>query len=110
MSIDSHAGNVVAVSGVEQYTLHIPFAATDLADARDAAVIYTEGLSTLRAEVSAQHARLSSGNAEENSEPVFCGALGPDGEWCADVPGHPWPHRTPGLNGDRWGQQSNSAR
>ncbi|PTA42615.1 hypothetical protein [Micromonospora sp. RP3T] len=86
-----------------RWTLHLTYLAADPQEARDQAVVYTEGLTTLRPEVPATGALLSRADAWNHIEPVFCGRVGPDDEVCADVTGHPGFHRAAGLDGLRWG-------
>ncbi|WP_435209867.1 hypothetical protein [Micromonospora sp. bgisy143] len=86
-----------------RWTLHLSYLATDLMEARDQAVVYTEGLTTLRPEVAAGAALLSRADAWQHVEPVFCGRSGPDNEVCMDVTGHPGFHSAAGIGGLCWG-------
>ncbi|WP_433534783.1 hypothetical protein ACQPZK_21870 [Micromonospora sp. CA-249363] len=86
-----------------RWTLHLSYLATDLMEARDQAVVYTEGLTTLRPEVAAGAALLSRADAWHHVEPVFCGRIGPDNEVCMDVTGHPGFHSAAGIGGLCWG-------
>lgn len=92
-----------ALDPQRRWTLHLTYAAHDLDEARDRAVIYTEGLATLRPELASTATMLSRADAWNHVEPIFCGQLGPDGEVCADVTGHPGFHRAAGIDGLRWG-------
>jgi hypothetical protein len=85
------------------YTLHLTFPAADLDEARAHAVSYAEGLSTLRPELGIHAPLLSRADAWNHIEPLFCGAVGPDAEVCADVRDHPGFHRAGGLGGLCWG-------
>ncbi|MGC4805918.1 hypothetical protein [Micromonospora sp. DT233] len=86
-----------------RWTLHVTYLATDLAEARDQAAIYADGLTTLRPELAANAALLSRADAWNHVEPVFCGRTGPDDEVCMDVTGHPGFHSAAGLGGLCWG-------
>ncbi|MEU4570087.1 hypothetical protein [Micromonospora sp. NPDC023956] len=85
------------------YTAHLAFEAAHLTDARERAVEYAEALSLLRPEVALGGAACSPAGAWHRAEPLFCGTVGPDGERCADVSGHPGFHHAPGLGGLGWG-------
>lgn len=85
------------------FTMHVAFGAQTLADAREQAVRYVEGLAILRPEVTLGVARLSHADAWHLAEPLFCGAVGPDGETCVDVLEHPGFHRAAGINALSWG-------
>jgi hypothetical protein len=85
------------------YTLHLTFPAADLDEAREHAVTYAEGLSMLRPELGIHASSLSRADAWQHNEPLFCGAIGPDAEICADVWDHPGFHRAAGLGGLCWG-------
>lgn len=85
------------------FTLHLGFVAEDADRARELAVTYAEGLSLLRPEVAVGAAALSPADAWHLAERLFCGALGPDGERCVDVAGHPGFHHAPGPGGLGWG-------
>ncbi|MEU8128736.1 hypothetical protein AB0B68_16095 [Micromonospora sp. NPDC049049] len=86
-----------------RWTLHLTYLATDVTEARDQAVVYTEGLTILRPEMPAGAALLSRADAWNHVEPVFCGRVGPDKEVCMDVTGHPGFHSAAGLGGLCWG-------
>jgi hypothetical protein len=86
-----------------RYTLHLTFAAADLAEARAHAVTYAEGLTTLRPELGAHAPLLSRADAWNHIEPLYCGVVGPDAEVCADVYGHGGFHRAAGLGALSWG-------
>lgn len=86
-----------------RWTLHLSYLAADLGEARDQAVVYTEGLTILRPELAANAALLSRADAWNHVEPVFCGRIGPDGEVCMDVTGHPGFHSAAGIGGLCWG-------
>lgn len=86
-----------------RWTLHLSYPAPDLREARDQAVVYTEGLTILRPELPASAALLSRADAWNHVEPVFCGRTGPDGEVCLDVTGHPGFHSAAGIGGLCWG-------
>ncbi|NYT95736.1 hypothetical protein [Salinispora sp. H7-4] len=86
-----------------RWTLHLTYRADDLPAARDQAVIYVEGLTLLRPELSANTVLLSRADAWNQVEPLFCGQLGPDREVCADTLGHAGFHQAAGLGGFRWG-------
>ncbi|MGC4773147.1 hypothetical protein ACLQ25_29770 [Micromonospora sp. DT44] len=92
-----------------RWTLHLSYLATDLMEARDQAVVYTEGLTTLRPEVAAGAALLSRADAWHHVEPVFCGRSGPDNEVCMDVTGHPGFHSAAGIGGLCWGDGDGTA-
>ncbi|MEV4754037.1 hypothetical protein AB0J86_02835 [Micromonospora sp. NPDC049559] len=85
------------------YTLHLTFPATDLDDARSHAITYVEGLSLLRPELGIHPPSLSRADSWSQHEPLYCGAVGPDAEICADVRNHPGFHRAAGLGGLCWG-------
>jgi hypothetical protein len=85
------------------YTLHLTFPAADVDEAREHAVAYAEGLSLLRPELGIHAPSLSRADAWNHIEPLFCGAVGPDHEVCADVRNHPGFHRAAGLGGLCWG-------
>ncbi|MEV1332415.1 hypothetical protein AB0J20_22905 [Micromonospora costi] len=85
------------------FTVHLGFTAAGPADARDAAVAYAEALSLLRPELAIGAAALSPADAWHRAERLFCGAVGPDGERCVDVAGHPGFHHGPGPGGLGWG-------
>ncbi|WP_432898762.1 hypothetical protein ACQP1S_22340 [Micromonospora matsumotoense] len=91
-----------------RWTLHLSYLAADLGEARDQAVVYTEGLTILRPELAANAALLSRADAWNHVEPVFCGRIGPDGEVCMDVTGHPGFHSAAGLGGLCWGEGDSS--
>jgi hypothetical protein len=86
-----------------RYTLHLTFPAANLDEARAHAVTYAEGLSLLRPEVGEHAPLLSRADTWNHIEPLFCGAIGPDEEVCADVREHPGFHRAAGLGGLSWG-------
>ncbi|GGM39190.1 hypothetical protein GCM10011608_24870 [Micromonospora sonchi] len=86
-----------------RWTLHLTYLAPDPEEAREQAVVYTEGLTILRPELPAGAALLSRADAWNHVEPVFCGRIGPDDEICMDVTGHPGFHRAAGVNGLSWG-------
>ncbi|MEU6023967.1 hypothetical protein [Micromonospora sp. NPDC047134] len=85
------------------YTAHLGFTAADLAAARETAVGYAEALSVLRPEVALGASAVSPAGDWRRAERLFCGALGPDGERCVDVAGHPGFHHAPGPGGLGWG-------
>ncbi|GAA0399742.1 hypothetical protein [Micromonospora gifhornensis] len=85
------------------FTAHLGFTAPDLATARETAVGYAEALSVLRAEVALGAAAVSPAEDWRRAERLFCGAVGPDGERCVDVAGHPGFHHAPGPGGLGWG-------
>ncbi|MEU8296880.1 hypothetical protein AB0C04_06310 [Micromonospora sp. NPDC048909] len=85
------------------FTVHLGFTAAGAADARELAVGYAEALSLLRPELALGAAALSPADAWHRAERLFCGAVGPDGERCADVAGHPGFHHAPGPGGLGWG-------
>ncbi|GIJ27645.1 hypothetical protein Vqi01_28070 [Micromonospora qiuiae] len=86
-----------------RWTLHLTYLAADPDEAREQAVVYTEGLTILRPELPAGAALLSRADAWNHVEPVFCGQVGPDNKICMDVTGHPGFHRAAGVNGLSWG-------
>jgi len=85
------------------YTLHLSFTATGRETACEQAVAYVEALSVLRPEIWPGGAEFSAAGTWQHSEPLFCGAAGPDGERCADVWGHPGFHHAAGLGALGWG-------
>ncbi|MFD2767821.1 hypothetical protein [Micromonospora eburnea] len=85
------------------FTVHLGFDAADPSVARELAVAYAEALSLLRPELALGAAAVSPADAWHRAERLFCGALGPDGERCADVTGHPGFHHAPGPGGLGWG-------
>ncbi|GIJ20981.1 hypothetical protein [Micromonospora lutea] len=85
------------------FTVHLGFVAVDLVTARETAVGYAEALSVLRPELAIGASALSPADAWQRAERLFCGALGPDGERCVDVAGHPGFHHAPGPGGLGWG-------
>ncbi|WFE31663.1 hypothetical protein [Micromonospora sp. WMMD975] len=85
------------------FTVHLGFAATDATVARELAVSYAEALGLLRPELALGAAALSPADAWHRAERLFCGAVGPDGERCADVADHPGFHHAPGPGGLGWG-------
>ncbi len=85
------------------FTAHLGFTAPDPAVARDLAVGYAEALSLLRPELALGAAALSPADNWQRAERLFCGAVGPDGERCADVADHPGFHHAPGPGGLGWG-------
>ncbi|WP_200216113.1 hypothetical protein [Micromonospora coerulea] len=85
------------------FTVHLGFTAAEPSVARELAVGYAEALSLLRPELALGSAALSPADAWHRAERLFCGALGPDGERCADVAGHPGFHHAPGPGGLGWG-------
>ncbi|MEV6814514.1 hypothetical protein [Micromonospora sp. NPDC051296] len=85
------------------FTVHLGFSAPDLAVAREVAVGYAEALSLLRPELALGASALSPADAWQRAERLFCGAVGPDGERCLDVAGHPGFHHAPGPGGLGWG-------
>jgi hypothetical protein len=91
-----------------RWTLHLTYLAADPEEAREHAVVYTEGLTILRPELPAGAALLSRADAWNHVEPVFCGRIGPDNEICMDVTGHPGFHRAAGLGGPCWGDGDGS--
>lgn len=93
-----------------RYTVHLSFLAADLGEARAHAVAYAEGLATLRPEVGVYPALLSRADAWNHIEPLFCAAVGPDGEVCADVYGHAGFHRAAGLGALSWGDGDGPGR
>ncbi|WDZ84822.1 hypothetical protein [Micromonospora cathayae] len=86
-----------------RFTAHLTFEAADLAEARERAVGYAEALGTLRPELLLGAAALSPAGAWHRAGPLFCGAVGPDGERCADVSGHPGFHHAAGPGALGWG-------
>ncbi|WP_320066623.1 hypothetical protein [Micromonospora sp. RTGN7] len=85
------------------FTVHLGFLADGADLARELAVAYAEGLSLLRPELALGAAALSPADAWHRAERLFCGAVGPDGERCVDVAGHPGFHHAPGPGGLGWG-------
>jgi hypothetical protein len=85
------------------FTVHLGFTAPDTESARELAVGYAEALSLLRPELALAASALSPAEAWQRAERLFCGAVGPDGERCADVAGHPGFHHAPGPGGLGWG-------
>lgn len=85
------------------YTAHLTFEAAHLAEARERAVAYAEALGLLRPELAIGAAAWSPAGAWHRAEPLFCGALGPDGERCVDVTDHPGFHHGPGPGALGWG-------
>ena len=85
------------------FTVHSASRRADAAVARELAVAYAEALSLLRPELALGAAALSPADAWHRAERLFCGAVGPDGERCADVAGHPGFHHAPGPGGLGWG-------
>ena len=88
---------------VRWFTAHLGFEAADPGHARELAVGYAEALSLLRPELALGAAALSPADAWHLAERLFCGAIGPDGERCADVADHPGFHHAPGPGGLGWG-------
>jgi hypothetical protein len=93
---------MIAQSRRARYTLHLTFPAANPREARNSAAAYAEGLSVLRPELTANVPLLSRADAWNHLEPLFCGAVGPDRDTCAGVPGHPGPHRAAGTAGPGW--------
>ena len=89
--------------GPRYYTVHLGFTAANPEQARELAVGYAEALSLLRPELALGAAALSGADAWHRAERLFCGAVGPDGERCADVADHPGFHHGPGPGGLGWG-------
>ncbi|MFF5176099.1 hypothetical protein ACFY3U_26220 [Micromonospora sp. NPDC000089] len=87
-----------------RFTAHLGFEADGPDQARELAVAYAEALSLLRPELALRAAALSPADAWHRAERLFCDALGPDGERCADVAGHPGFHHAPGPGGLGWGE------
>ncbi|MEH0984324.1 hypothetical protein [Micromonospora sp. CPCC 205556] len=87
-----------------RFTAHLGFEADGPEQARDLAVTYAEALGLLRPELALGAATVSPADAWHRAEPLFCGAVGPDGERCADVAGHPGFHHAPGPGGLGWGE------
>ncbi|GIJ78502.1 hypothetical protein SAMN05443287_109230 [Micromonospora phaseoli] len=85
------------------FTVHLGFTAADLVAAREVAVSYAEALSMLRPELAIGASALSPADAWQRAERLFCGSLGPDGDRCTDVAGHPGFHHAPGPGGLGWG-------
>ncbi|MEH1011914.1 hypothetical protein V6U90_02145 [Micromonospora sp. CPCC 206060] len=96
-----------ASTPVRRFTLHLGFEAGSMDHARERAVGYVEALSLLCPEVAPGAAALSTA---ENGRPerIFCGAVGPDDERCADVLGHPGFHHGPGVGSLGWGDGDSS--
>ncbi|MFI7488741.1 hypothetical protein ACIBXA_10210 [Micromonospora echinaurantiaca] len=94
-----------AARPVRFYTVHLGFTAAGPAEASELAVGYAEALSLLRPELALGAAALSPADAWHRAERLFCGAVGPDGERCADVAGHPGFHHAPGPGGLGWGDR-----
>jgi hypothetical protein len=92
----------IAYSRRGRYTLHLTFPAASPREARDSAAAYAEGLTILRPELVANAPLLSRADAWNHVEPLFCGAVGPGGEVCVDVPEHPGLHRAAGLGAPCW--------
>ncbi|TDC39447.1 hypothetical protein [Micromonospora sp. KC213] len=86
------------------FTVHLGFAADGPEQARELAVAYAEALSLLRPELVLAATALSPADAWHRAERIFCDAVGPDGERCADVTGHPGFHHAPGPGGLGWGE------
>ncbi|MFJ6199695.1 hypothetical protein [Micromonospora sp. NPDC092111] len=86
------------------FTAHLGFTADGPEQARELAVAYAEALSLLRPELALAAAALSPADAWHRAERLFCDAVGPDGERCADVAGHPGFHHAPGPGGLGWGE------
>ncbi|GHJ06774.1 hypothetical protein TPA0907_11410 [Micromonospora humidisoli] len=91
-----------------RWTLHLTYRAVDLREAREQAVVYTEGLTILRPELPASAALLSRADGWNHVEPVFCGRTGPDNEVCMDITGHPGFHSAAGIGGLCWGDGDSS--
>ncbi|MFC3500842.1 hypothetical protein ACFOOK_07665 [Micromonospora krabiensis] len=85
------------------FTVHLGFTAVGPTEARELAVGYAEALSLLRPELALGAAALSPADAWHRAERLFCGAVGPDGERCVDVTGHPGFHHAAGPGGLGWG-------
>lgn len=96
-----------AADAHRRWTLHLTYLADDLPAARDRAVVYVEGLTVLRPELSANAVLLSRADTWNQVAPLFCGQVGPDGEICADTLGHAGFHHATGLGGFRWGDGDN---
>ncbi|SCF44909.1 hypothetical protein [Micromonospora mirobrigensis] len=86
------------------FTAHLGFEADGPEQARELAVAYAEALGLLRPELALGAAALSPADAWHRAERLFCGAVGPDGERCADVAGHPGFHHAAGPGGLGWGE------
>ncbi|MEH0844389.1 hypothetical protein V6U81_18575 [Micromonospora sp. CPCC 205711] len=86
------------------FTAHLGFEADGPEQARELAVAYAEALSLLRPELALGAAALSPADAWHRAARLFCGAVGPDGERCADVADHPGFHHAPGPGGLGWGE------
>ena len=84
------------------YTLHINFTAVSDPHAELLGVRLAEGLGRLRMEGETSSARLSSAINPGHGRPLFCGAVGPDGERCADEPEHGGWHVEGCVNGAAW--------
>ncbi|MFR9777321.1 hypothetical protein ACL02O_14850 [Micromonospora sp. MS34] len=85
------------------FTVHLGFEAADPSVARELAVAYAEALSLLRPELALGASAVSPADAWHRAQRLFCGAVGPDGERCADVADHPGFHHAPGPGGLGWG-------
>ncbi|MFF0155347.1 hypothetical protein [Micromonospora sp. NPDC005203] len=92
------------------FTVHLGFTAPTVVEARELAVAYAEALTLLRPEVALGAAALSPADAWQRAERLFCGAVGPDGERCVDVAGHPGFHHAPGPGGLGWGDGDGPVR
>ncbi|MFJ8690102.1 hypothetical protein [Micromonospora wenchangensis] len=87
-----------------RFTVHLGFTADGPEHARELAVAYAEALSLLRPELVLASVALSPADAWRDAERLFCSAVGPDGDRCADVAGHPGFHHAPGPGGLGWGE------
>lgn len=86
-----------------RFTLHLGFEAGNLEQAREWAVGYAEALSLIRPEIAFGSAALSSADGWQRAQQLFCLAVGPEGEQCADVFGHPGFHHGLGPGALGWG-------
>ncbi|MEU7982355.1 hypothetical protein AB0B63_27960 [Micromonospora sp. NPDC049081] len=86
------------------FAVHLGFVADGPEQARELAVAYAQALSLLRPELVLASAALSPAGSWRAAQRLFCHVVGPDGERCVDVAGHPGFHYAPGPGGLGWGE------
>jgi hypothetical protein len=92
------------------YTFHVDFTAACDRDAALLAIRFAEGLGRFRVEVDTYSARLSPRADQADAQPLFCHAIGPHGERCADEPCHTGFHAEAGLRGFVWADNDRGGR
>jgi hypothetical protein len=95
-------GRLVPSTGVgtlrSRFTVYLDFVAVDAEAARVFAAGLAKGLGALCIQVDAGSALWSPAGLAGCAEPVFCAAVGPDGQVCADVYGHAGWHAEAGAD------------